>query len=325
MKSREPYQSEISADIGSSFYDAILSSNVDETDELRDSEYQVYEQISEMLESTEEVTAYVPVLPEQLIAILNKIYQQNTDFEAVCQIVKTDIALAGETIRIANSPMYRRSSGEIDSIERAVACLGLQGVSAIASLLLVRDVINVESKRFKEFGRRVWNHSLECAEACRLLAPEGQDPFTCYLLGLVHDAGKVVMLACLGDYFVKNPAEDVDEEKLYKMALSDHSTWLSAKIAEEWNLPAEIVTALREFDVMTVTEQMDYDHVEKQPLAKLLKTANECSEIHTLIETGKVSQERGVVLLNDIGMDKKNINSILDRYQLLMIGSDLKE
>lgn len=306
-------------DLGSAFYDAILSRDADVTEDLNTAELELYEKVTELVEGSDSLSQFVPVLPQQLMKFLEEVKKENTDFDKICAIVKGDIALAGETIRIANSPLYRRSTGEIDSIDRAIATLGLQGVTDIASVLLIRQILDVDSNRFKQFGEVLWNHCLECAEACRLLSNDTDDSFTCYLMGLVHDVGKVAMFTCLCDHLDECGSDEIDECKVFKIVMTEHSTWLSAHIAKEWMLPDAIVLALHEFDAMTLMSYLDYDKDSKSPLAILLEQANSCSEIYTLINSGIIKSETGIELLRGLGIAKDSIDKIMHRYELLEI------
>lgn len=326
MESQRESTDSMHYDVASAFYNAILSRAIDTTDDLSGSESIIYETISNMLDESEKLSQFIPVLPQQLVEFLEEINQENTDFDKICDIIRGDIALAGETVRLANSPLYRRSSGHIDSIGRAIACIGLRGVTEIASILLIKQIVDIDSDRFKLFGKVLWSHSLECAEACRLLASDKTDPFTGYLMGLIHDVGKVAIYTCICKYLDIQSSENIpiDEAKLFKLVLSENSTWLSAQIASEWNLPPAITLALSEFDSMTITSYSDNDQQGRSALGILLVKANTCSEIYTLMDTGIITNAEGVKLLRDVGLDRNNINTILDRYELLNVDACLK-
>lgn len=306
-------------DLGSAFYDAIFSQRVDESDDLNPAETRLYAEVNDLLDESDSLSQFVPVLPQQLIMFLDEVKKEETDFDKICDIVKCDMALAGETIRIANSPIYRRAAGSIDSIDQAVACLGMRGVTEIALVLLLRKVLNVESNRFKKFGEGLWNHCLECAEACRILSDRDSDAFTCYLIGLVHDVGKVAMFTCLCERLEQSDANDIDECKVFKLVMTEHSTWLSAYIAKEWALPDSIIQALFEFDRMTIMSYLDYDQKNKSVLAILLEQANSCSEIYTLINSGIVKAETGIELLRGLGLSQDHVEKVLERYDLLQL------
>ena len=304
-------------DVGNAFYDAILCRKIDITEDLNQQELELYTKINALLEESEELAQLVPILPEQLTMFLEEVKKDNTDFNEICAIVKNDIALAGETIRISNSPIYRRAAGPIESIDRAIAVLGLQGVKQIASMLFMKQIFDVESNRFKQFGEVLWNHCLECAIACRMLCDENDDPFTCYLMGLVHDVGKVAMFTCLCQHLDEFGSDNIDEGKLFKLVMTEHSTWLSAHIAKEWDLPNSIILALYEFDAMTLMNYLDYDPKGKAQLSILLEHGNSCSEIYTLVNSEILKPETGIELLLGLGLEKQKIEKILTHYELL--------
>ncbi len=304
-------------DVGNAFYDAILSEKADITEELNEHELELYTKITSLLEESDELAQFVPLLPKQLTMFLEEVKKENTDFDKICAIVKGDIALAGETIRISNSPIYRRAAGPVESIDRAIAVLGLQGVTQIASMLLMKQILDVESNRFKQFGEVLWNHCVECAIACRMLCEKEDDPFTCYLMGLVHDVGKVAMFTCLCKHLDEYGSENIDESKVFKLVMTEHSTWLSAHIAKEWDLPNSIILALYEFDAMTLMQYLDYDPKGKSQLAVLLEHANSCSEIFTLINSRILKPETGIELLRGLGLGKEKIEKILSHYELI--------
>ncbi|MFK7864613.1 MAG: HDOD domain-containing protein [Pseudohongiellaceae bacterium] len=321
MRSLDEELQEEYFDLGNAFYDAIFCRSADETDELNSAEDELYTKVTEILEESDAVSQFVPVLPEQLLKFLDEVKKEETDFDKICEIVKGDLALAGETIRIANSPIYRRAAGPIDSLDKAVGILGLRGVTEIALVLLMRRILNVESNRFKNFGEGLWNHCLECAEACRILSDESLDSFTCYLTGLVHDVGKVATFTCLCEQLELADSQNIDECKVFKLVMTEHSTWLSALIAKEWALPESIITALYDFDKLTMMSYLDYDAGDKSALAVVLEQGNSCSEIYTLINAQIVKAETGVELLRGLGLSKEHIDQVLERYDLLQVES----
>ena len=177
-------------DVPRAFKDYIFSDGCDATDQLNGPESEIYCDVTSVLETTAKLSAYVPVLPKQLAIYLNEVAKDDTDFDKIRQIVEGDMGLAGETIRIANSPLYRRSDDSIESIGKAVSMLGLDGVNVIATSLMMKQVLAIESKELKYISDNLWSHCLECAEACRLL-DTCDDQYAAYLLGLVHDVGAV--------------------------------------------------------------------------------------------------------------------------------------
>jgi hypothetical protein len=93
--------------------------------------------------------------------------------------------------------------------------------------------------------------------------------------------------------------------------MTKHSTWLSAHIAKEWDLPNSIVLALYEFESLTLMSFLDYDAKGKSDMSILLEKANSCSEIHTLITANILTLETGIELLKGLGLEEEKTEKIL--------------
>lgn len=304
-------------DVPRAFNDYIFKDGSDITDLLSSEEECIYHQVTSALETSSKLSAYVPALPRQLAAFLDEIAKEETDFDKICQIVESDISLTGETIRIANSPLYRRSAGPIESLGKAIAMLGLDGVNLIATSLMMKQVLKVESPDLRQIGDVLWAHCLDCAEACRSLNTSN-DQFTTYLLGLVHDVGAVAIFSCYVSHLGAAGSKDgVNHFKVLKLLMEEQATWLSAHIAREWKLPEPIITALYDFDTMRQTELLDCDKNSKSELAQLLEQGNAASEVYTLIRQSIIEFESGQNTLFNLGLSEEDVESIFNRFDTL--------
>ncbi|MBT8145567.1 MAG: HDOD domain-containing protein, partial [Gammaproteobacteria bacterium] len=174
--------------------DLIFAGENDSSNAFNDTEESVYDQVSDHLDDARNLSELIPSPPNHLMMLLNKLEQPEINFSLIQEMVRKDLGLMSEIIRISNSPLFRTRSGDITSIERAIAMLGIRGVMEITSQLLLRRVIDVKSSRFKNFSHYFWIHCLKSAEAGTVLGDK-DDSFTNYLLGLVHSIGYVVALS----------------------------------------------------------------------------------------------------------------------------------
>lgn len=300
-------------DIPRAFKNQLFRDSGDITDPLNEYEKALYDNVTEALESSTEVSAFVPVLPRQLAAFLEEIAKENTDFDKVREIVESDMSLAGETIRVANSPLYRRSVVEIESIGKAISMLGLDGVNLIASSLMMKQVLKIKSKELQEIGETLWRHCLECAEACRIIY-EGEDAFTAYLLGLVHDVGAVAIFSCYVSQLPNTDCNNLDGNRVLKILLEEQTSWLSAHIAKEWKLPKAIIDALQDYDTMQQMQEIGCITEDKHPLALVLERANETSEVYTLVENGVIDSESGRLELQALGLSDEQVTTLFERF-----------
>ena len=219
-------------DLSTAFYDVMFGKSDENTDTLNSIENAVCNEITQLLEH-KDISSLVPPIPAQIMQITNALADEETDFRVLSDIIETDVALAGEVISKANSPALRRTDKPIENIQDAVANLGLSGVGDIANNVLMKRVMNIKPIYFKKFGAQIWTHSDECALVCRFLANEYESGL-CYLLGLLHDVGKVVMFKCLVDSFSRADPTSKPGGKLFKEMMIRYSLWLSWRIAESW-------------------------------------------------------------------------------------------
>ncbi|HEY9182140.1 MAG TPA: HDOD domain-containing protein, partial [Gammaproteobacteria bacterium] len=66
-----------------------------------------------------------PLLLPELVRAVN---DSETTRRELAAMIARDPALVGSLLKLANSPIYRRGSKPIESVERALAVLGTQGV-----------------------------------------------------------------------------------------------------------------------------------------------------------------------------------------------------
>ena len=86
---------------------------------------------------------YAPRRPMQLPKLLQAINDETASRGALSQIIAGDPALAGNLLRLANSPFYRHSPEPIESLDRAVAMLGIEGLRSMIAAALMQPVFRI--------------------------------------------------------------------------------------------------------------------------------------------------------------------------------------
>ena len=94
-------------------------------------------------------------------------------------------------------------------------------------------MFTVNLYHFKLFGSVIWQHSLEAAVLRQTLSKDKKElsQFHCYLLGLVHDLGKVVAFQYISQHLSKEKQNLNIGRPNFKLALSQASLALSIEIA----------------------------------------------------------------------------------------------
>jgi HD-like signal output (HDOD) protein len=189
---------------------------------------------------------YAPRRPMQLPKLLQAINDETASRGALSQIIAGDPALAGNLLRLANSPFYRHSPEPIESLDRAVAMLGIEGLRSMIAAALMQPVFRISGGGFAQFGDVTWEHSLFAANAAETHASmvDSADPFAAQLLALISGLATIVVFSVARDAFL---ARQRKPDAAYISALIDaHAIGVARQVAASWELSERIDTALAE-------------------------------------------------------------------------------
>ncbi|MCA9218281.1 MAG: HDOD domain-containing protein [Planctomycetales bacterium] len=198
--------------------------------------------IAERLRKSPEVRPF-PAVITQVLAACNDPNANSKKFES---IIECDPALAGKTLRFANSPLFCPTV-EVKSIAQAVSLLGLRKLRSLAMSVAGASMFS-SGDRAKNQRQRLWNHSVGCAVVARNVAGyvPGVDPDPAFLAGIFHDVGKLLFYdeipdeyAAIDDAF--SGTRLIEEEQF---VLGTTHEIVGHTSAECWDLPDEIQSAI---------------------------------------------------------------------------------
>jgi putative nucleotidyltransferase with HDIG domain len=191
----------------------------------------------------------IPTLPTIVLELNRHLQDPETSIAKVSETIEKDQAMALKILKLVNSAFYGFKS-RISDVKNAVVLLGYNAVrNAIVSV----SVINALPKNlvFQDFEMRdFWKHSLAVAVTSKNIAQKagGESPDNCFVGGLLHDVGKVIMAQYLQDLFVKVwtcmqneylPFYEAEQQELP----IDHSA-IGAHLARRWQLPKGLIDAI---------------------------------------------------------------------------------
>jgi HD-like signal output (HDOD) protein len=171
----------------------------------------------------------------------------------IAEIIRRDPSLSSRILRMVNS-VYFGLSAQISDIEDAVFFLGLRQLRELSlATPVIEDLEKLQSSAFPpEQWKALWSHSIGTAIITREIlasAPITVDDEIDYLVGLLHNLGKIVMayafpkeLAAIAHTHVRNPNEVCALER--KLIGWDHAQ-IGAYFLEHHHLAEEIVVAVR--------------------------------------------------------------------------------
>lgn len=208
----------------------------------------------------------LPSLPGVVTKVTGMIADESASVGEVAAVIAGDPSLSLKVMRLVNSAFYGMRN-RVTSVEHAAALLGMK---VLKNLVLTASVFTL----FKEKGKHrlfnqadFWKHSVNCGLAGRALvktASKGEliDPEEAFLVGLLHDIGKLVFSQYLFDDFDK--ALTMAEEEgipLYeaeKRVMGVDHAEMGGALAEKWNLQEGLVSAILMHHDPLATDPPDY-------------------------------------------------------------------
>jgi HD-like signal output (HDOD) protein len=187
---------------------------------------------------------YVPRRPMLLPKLVRAMNDDSISRRELGQIIASDPALTGNLLRLANSPFYRIQSDPIESLDRAIAVLGLEGMRSLISAALLQPVFRITGGLFVHFGEITWEHSLRASSAAEAHAAivENSDPFAAQLLSLMLGLGTMVVFrVALDGYQTRDEAPHVG---VLSMLIDTESAPVARRVGATWSLSERIDAAL---------------------------------------------------------------------------------
>lgn len=139
----------------------------------------------------------LPSSPAVVSLVMGMTSDLNTDVRELSKALSSDPAIAARALRLSNSPFYGRPS-DISSVEEAALVLGFFTVRSLVVATATYDLFksNDASENKGASAGALWEHSLATAIAARQIARRVSHPQIeeCFLAGLMHDIGKLIML-----------------------------------------------------------------------------------------------------------------------------------
>jgi len=197
--------------------------------------------------------AACPRLPS--LGSINDVLRELLDAEQcytsqVADVIRRDPSMTTRLLRLVNS-VYYGLSVPVSSIEEAVFYLGVRQIRRLAIVTPVIEDLQKLAGRTGFPWREFWRHCIATAIMTRETlgdVQQGSDEVD-YVAGLLHDVGKIVMVAAFPDYF-ERIQERLREEKAGLLAMEaeilgiDHCE-LGARYIREHKLPAATIQAVR--------------------------------------------------------------------------------
>lgn len=179
----------------------------------------------------------LPTLPSTSMAVIDLANNPGVEFQELVSRISADPVLSSELLRTANSVLYA-SEEPVDTLHAAIVRIGLRSLRSMIFSVSMRGTI-LRSGTLSDYAEDVWRQAHSVATVARAIAPVvGFDPEKAFLLGLLHDIGKIALLAMLSRE-IKDP-RDCTAALVGRVFQAYHQE-AGAAMARKWRLPAEFV------------------------------------------------------------------------------------
>jgi putative nucleotidyltransferase with HDIG domain len=193
----------------------------------------------------------IPTLPAVVFELNKYLQDPDTSIKTVCQTIEKDQAITLKILRLVNSAFYGFKS-KISDLRNAIVLLGYSAVrNAIVSLSVINSFSSKRVALMNFDITQFWKHSLAVAVTSKNIAQLSQkeSPDNCFVGGLLHDIGKVILAQYFQDLFEQVWTTLQDEHISFyeaeKIKLPIDHTIIGAHLASKWQLPEGLIEAIR--------------------------------------------------------------------------------
>jgi HD-like signal output (HDOD) protein len=204
--------------------------------------------VTAALETAANEPKYAPRRPMLLPQLMKAVNDTDTSRRELSIMISKDPSLVGSLLKLANSPFYRTTSSQpIESVDRAVAVIGTEGIRSLIAAALVQPVFRVSGGEFSQFPEVIWDHTFLAANAAETYAAVvvNSDPFAAQLLALVNGLGAIIVFRVALDQYAAHPGFRPDAATIVSL-LDLHTSRVARTIAASWELSGRILAALED-------------------------------------------------------------------------------
>jgi len=190
----------------------------------------------------------LPQFPENVIQIQKLINDPTSDMPTIARQISIDPALTADLLKIVNSAQYMLSK-KVDNISDAVKMIGIKGIKNLLYSYGTQKILGDDTVDKK----RLWEHSYKTAfYAYNLVKNFKHDNNLLddvYVGGILHDMGKIIFSNVHPDLLNKIKGfctdKNVPTSTFEDLSAGMNHAELGALIAEKWNFPERLVSAIR--------------------------------------------------------------------------------
>ncbi len=194
-------------------------------------------EIVEQIRAKVEASNYeMPHLPSTSMVVINLAANPSSEIAEIVETISTDPVLSSRLLQLSNSALYAAAQ-PVETLHEAVMRVGMRELRSLIFALSMRQVI--QKNQLASYADEIWRQSYSVGVICRTIGPMcGMPADKAFLLGLLHDIGKIPLIAMLQN--VDNTG-DVNSALVGRVFMDFHER-TGAEMALRWKLSDEIIS-----------------------------------------------------------------------------------
>lgn len=251
---------------------------------------------------------YAPRRPMLLPQLLRAVNDNDVSRRELAALIVRDPALTGNLLKLANAPFYRVSSQPVESIDRAIALLGTEGIRSLIAAAVLQPVFRAASAEFARFPEVAWEHTFRSgtAAAAHAAIVEHEDPFTAQMLALVTGLASIIVFRVVLDQYAARPALRPDVTIIAQL-LDAHTHEMARNVAASWELSERVLEALGD---------QQQEGRERTPLGRSLHFGRLAGALAILHSSGDIGAEAAKATLRSIEGSNPQLDGIWSRLSV---------
>ena len=191
----------------------------------------------------------LPSAPEVYDKLRRALADPEVSVAIVGEIIEGDMGMSAKVLQLVNSAFFGLFQ-KVDSPNRAVSLLGVDTIKGLVLGVGAFAEIKASSKLYPV--QTLWSHSMSVGGCAKKIALSESDDTTlidnCFLAGILHDIGKLVLLAKMMDKYEE--AVLLAREKEIRLRMAEKEIFgtvhgdIGAYLMGIWGMPGSVVEGI---------------------------------------------------------------------------------
>ncbi len=190
----------------------------------------------------------LPTLPEIAMQVNRMLQEEDITIERLCETIEKDQAIVSRLLKLVNSAFFGLRS-RVNTLSETISMLGF---NSVRNVVVSVSVIEVFAGKTGDFDiKSFWKHSIATAMTAKKLSESTciGNPEMCFLSGLLHDIGKIVLFQHFKEQF-QLVMDLMSRQNITFMAAEkeadvlDHAR-IGAYLTERWQLPRSLIDTIK--------------------------------------------------------------------------------